>query len=52
MNRVLKEKEENSPSKWRCEFCGLVISDPNSGSFRQRVIFHRKMHGSGKDDRE
>ncbi|MGI0085711.1 MAG: hypothetical protein ACREBQ_11590 [Nitrososphaerales archaeon] len=48
----LKEKEEKSLSKWRCEVCGLVISDPDSNSFRQRVVFHRKMHSSGKDEPE
>ncbi|HVB12637.1 MAG TPA: hypothetical protein VNE86_05845 [Nitrososphaerales archaeon] len=30
--------------KWKCPFCGLKIEDRDSQSFRQRVIFHRKMH--------
>ncbi|HKW05817.1 MAG TPA: hypothetical protein VJN71_10995 [Nitrososphaerales archaeon] len=43
-------KEEQGVSRWRCESCGLVISDPDSNSFRQRVVYHRKMHGSGKEE--
>jgi hypothetical protein len=34
----------NEIQKWRCPFCGLKIEDQDSKSFRQRVIFHRKMH--------
>ncbi len=48
----LKENGEKAQSKWRCESCGLVITDPDSNSFRQRVVFHRKMHTSGKSESE
>lgn len=36
--------EPNEIQKWKCPFCGLKIEDKDSQSFRQRVIFHRKMH--------
>jgi hypothetical protein len=50
--RIFPEANGGSPptmsdttvQKWRCPYCGLKIEDLDSKSFRQRVIFHRKMH--------
>jgi hypothetical protein len=41
---LLPEQQKNPISRWRCELCGLEIKDMDSNSFRQRVIYHRKMH--------